>query len=246
MDATTARRSGTCSPARFAPFSSSPAEIVSLLNQTHSRARASPEFFEARQGQERRSPARTRRAQATPARSQAISRDDAWDWARSTPAVWPMSWKPASSSSRCLDTAPTARRPRRPDVQIPRQLACPADQPRGFSGSSPGAHCRLAPCPRCDSIPARFSREARFPPPPARRPERRALRISVLQPSTPEGSSSTTVIDDRANGNNPAGRKSRQAESAGDYTAMRTPPHDLTAEQAVLGSTMLSKDASPT
>jgi len=52
-----------------------------------------------------------------------------------------------------------------------------------------------------------------------------------------------TVIDDRANGNNPAGRKSRQAESAGDYTAMRTPPHDLTAEQAVLGSMMLSKDA---
>lgn len=52
-----------------------------------------------------------------------------------------------------------------------------------------------------------------------------------------------TVIDDRTNGSKGRGSRGRQEDSSGDYAAMRTPPHDTTAEQAVLGSMMLSKDA---
>jgi len=48
-----------------------------------------------------------------------------------------------------------------------------------------------------------------------------------------------TITDDRRNGNG----KGRQQDSSGEYAAMRTPPQDMSAEQAVLGSMMLSKDA---
>jgi len=49
-----------------------------------------------------------------------------------------------------------------------------------------------------------------------------------------------TIAEDRTNERR-TGRG--RLDDGGDYAAMRTPPQDLTAEQAVLGSMMLSKDA---
>ena len=49
-----------------------------------------------------------------------------------------------------------------------------------------------------------------------------------------------TVTEDRAN--NHRASQSRE-DIGGDFPAMRTPPHDPVAEQAVLGSMLLSKDA---
>jgi len=49
-----------------------------------------------------------------------------------------------------------------------------------------------------------------------------------------------TVTEDRAN--NHRASQSRE-DTGGDFPAMRTPPHDPVAEQAVLGSMLLSKDA---